>query len=341
MCGGHCSPRFEGAGGTNLTVPRGKRDFLVAPFLLLTYLVVTASTAQLCLTTQDEISKRKLREAQETRERFRAATQESKQVVGKKDHRNKNLPPTFTPAVVERELEPLKRPPTGGWPMRVSDCPHAIESRAYRENAYLEWITFLSCGAHWSRTPGADDTEMKKGTANGTASVGALMSWMWKDDAVGSHCANTTSRTGVPAGATPVSFVFWNHGSESPQSNRPDVSRSTAEDHGVQRSQNVAGHDAEDMNNPELPQRARLWNHKASVNDALWEAAVRHFGDVSVSSCFLMEVDKGCPQPPVFGDSVFGEYNGTLVQDAGWCLGTRDRCRVDLLEFMVEFVMRR
>ena len=36
-------------------------------FLLLTYLVVTASTAQLCLMTQDETRVRKLREAQETR----------------------------------------------------------------------------------------------------------------------------------------------------------------------------------------------------------------------------------------------------------------------------------
>ena len=63
------------------------------------------------------------------------------------------------------------------------------------------------------------------------------------------------------------------------------------------------------MNNPELSQRARLWSHKASVNDALWEAAVRHFGNVSVSHCFLMKVDKGCPQHP--------EYIETLAQTAG------------------------
>ena len=40
-------------------------------FLLVTYLAVTASTAQLCLMTQDEIRERKLREAQETRNRLR------------------------------------------------------------------------------------------------------------------------------------------------------------------------------------------------------------------------------------------------------------------------------
>ena len=45
-------------------------------FLLLTYLVVTASTAQLCLMTQDEIRERKLREVQETRNRLRSANQE-------------------------------------------------------------------------------------------------------------------------------------------------------------------------------------------------------------------------------------------------------------------------
>ena len=33
-----------------------------------------------------------------------------------------------------------------------------------------------------------------------------------------------------------------------------------------------------------LSQRARLWNNKASVNDAVWEAAVQHYGNVSVSS---------------------------------------------------------
>ena len=47
-------------------------------FLLLTYLVVTASTAQVCQMTQDEIRERKLREVQETQERLQAAHQEIK-----------------------------------------------------------------------------------------------------------------------------------------------------------------------------------------------------------------------------------------------------------------------
>ena len=61
-------------------------------FLLLTYLVVTASTAQLCLMTQDEIRERKLREAQETRNRLRSANQEQ-QAAGT---RKTPQPETFT-----------------------------------------------------------------------------------------------------------------------------------------------------------------------------------------------------------------------------------------------------
>ena len=45
-------------------------------FLLLTFSVVTASTSQLRLMTQDEIRERRLREAQETRERLRAENQD-------------------------------------------------------------------------------------------------------------------------------------------------------------------------------------------------------------------------------------------------------------------------
>ena len=62
-------------------------------FLLLTYLVVTALTAQLCLMTQDEIRDRKLWEAQETRNRLCSANQEQ-QVAGAK--RKAAQPETFT-----------------------------------------------------------------------------------------------------------------------------------------------------------------------------------------------------------------------------------------------------
>ena len=132
-------------------------------FLLLTHLVVTASTAQLCLMTQDEIRERKLREAQETRNRLRSADQEQ-QVAGRKGkYRNQKPSPTVIPATIDRDLDPSKRPPTGGWAMRISDCPHPIEQRAFRESAYLEWMTCLSCGARWSRKTGQDDIQVKMG----------------------------------------------------------------------------------------------------------------------------------------------------------------------------------
>ena len=101
-------------------------------FLLLTFLVVTASRAQLRLMTQDEIRERKLRAAQETRERLRAVDLEIKRNVEKKS--SKKSPQTLTLARVKEELEPPKRE----WPVRVSDCPRVIESRAFRENAHLE-----------------------------------------------------------------------------------------------------------------------------------------------------------------------------------------------------------
>ena len=70
--------------------------------LWLTYLVVTASTAQLCLMTQDEKRERKLREAQ----RLHAVDQEIKQNVGKKS--SKKPSQTLTSATVKGELEALE-----------------------------------------------------------------------------------------------------------------------------------------------------------------------------------------------------------------------------------------
>ena len=127
-------------------------------FLLLTHLVVTAFL-QLCLMTQDEIRERKLREAKETRNRLRSANQEQ-QVAGRKErYRNQKPSPTVTPATIDQDLDPSKRPSTRGWTMRILDCLHPIELRAFRENAYLEWMTCLLCGARWSRKTGQDDIQ--------------------------------------------------------------------------------------------------------------------------------------------------------------------------------------
>ena len=116
--------------------------------------------------TQDEIRERKLREAQETRNRLRSANQEQHVAGRKGKYRNQKPSPTVIPATIDRDLDPSKRPPTGGWVMRISDCPHPIEQRAFRENAYLEWMTCLSCGARWSRKTGQDDIQVKMGLTN-------------------------------------------------------------------------------------------------------------------------------------------------------------------------------
>ena len=150
-------------GGTCREQSSTRVTFRWRRFLLLTYLAVTASTAQLCLMTQDEIRERKLRAAQETRSRFRSTNQEQ-QVAGRKEkYRNQKPSPTVIPATIDRDLDPSKRPPTGCWVVRISDCPHPIEQRAFRENAYLEWMTCLSCGARWSRKTGRDDIQVKMG----------------------------------------------------------------------------------------------------------------------------------------------------------------------------------
>ena len=66
-----------------------------------------------------------------------------------------------------------------------------------------------------------------------------------------------------------------------------------------------------------------------------WEAAIRHFNKIVTSSCFLMEIDKGCLQPSIFDDSIFGEYIGSLVKNAAgnWERAVKtnvsqNRCRV-------------
>ena len=366
-------------------------------FLLLTYLVVTASTAQLCLMTQDEIRERKLREAQETRNRLRSANQEQQVAGSTGKYRDQKPSPTVIPATIDRDLEPSKRPPTGGWAMRISDCPHSIEQRAFRENAYLEWMTCLSCGARWSRKTGQDDIQVKMGltidqpqvtspskmcindatatdgkqngdilrmqSVSSVQKSGAHISYygitcftvcalVFSSSAHGGagdgtglrfsrigrelHNAGCFSRTScittgttIPTGTATASFVFWHHGSGSTTGDRPNVSRPTAKDQGEQGSSDLARHNAEDLNNTGVLQSVRVWTDKTDDNADTWEAAIRHFNKVSVSSCFLMEIDKGCLQPSVFDDSIFREYIGSLVKNAAgiWEPAVKTQCQ--------------
>ena len=109
-----------------------------------------------------------------------------------------------------------------------------------------------------------------------------------------------TTGTTIPAGTATASFVFWHHGSRSMTGDRPNVSRPTAEGQGEQGSSDLARHNAEDLNNTGVLQSVRVWTDKTDDNADIWEAAIRHFNKVGTSSCFLMEIDKGCLQPSVF-----------------------------------------
>ena len=151
----------------------------------MTYLVDTASTAQLCLMTQDEIRERKLREAQETRNRLRSANQEQQVAVRKGKYRNQKSSPTVIPATIDRDLDPSKRPPTGGWPMRSFGLPASLNRirEHFSENAYLEWMTCLSCGARWSRKTGQNDIQVKMRADNRSTLTDTSLPRMRIDDA--------------------------------------------------------------------------------------------------------------------------------------------------------------
>ena len=153
------------------------------------------------------------------------------------------------------------------------------------------------------------------------------------------ECSSRTSRnttgTTIPAGTATASFVFWNHGSGSTTGDRSNVSRQTAEDQGEQGSSDLARHNAEDLKSTGVLQSVRVWTEKTDDNADTWEAAIRHLNKVSVSSCFLMEIDKGCLQPSVCDDSILGEYIGSLVKNAAgvWEPAVKtnvsqNRCRV-------------
>ena len=53
----------------------------------------------------------------------------------------------------------------------------------------------------------------------------------------------------------------------------------------------LQGHNAEDLNSTGVLQSVRVWTDKTDDNADTWEAAIRHFNKVSVSYCFLMEID--------------------------------------------------
>ena len=68
------------------------------------------------------------------------------------------------------------------------------------------------------------------------------------------------------------------------------------------------------VNNTGALQSARVWSNRSEVDARQWDAACSYFGSVKPSEHFLLEMDRGCLQPALFDDAMFGEYVGTIVQ---------------------------
>ena len=145
-----------------------------------------------------------------------------------------------------------------------------------------------------------------------------------------SRVGSNTTGTTIPTGTASASFVFWHHGSGSTNRDRSNVSRQTAEDQGEQGSSDFARHDAEDLNNTGVLQGVRVWTDKTDVNADTWEAAIGHFSKVSVSSCFLMEIDKGMSATICFrGLNLWGvHWQSCSWEPAVKTNVSQNRCRV-------------
>ena len=373
-------------------------------FLLLTYLVITASTAQLCLMTQDEIRERKLREAQETRNRLRSSgttdcgeerkipQPETLTHSDTSDYRSRSgsvqtttnggnadlgLSASYRTESVSRECIPGMDDVSVVWNTPESkdrQGRHSGEDGADRRSTSIDINDATTTDdkqngdvlrmqsvslvqksvahiSYYGITCFAVYALMFSSSARGGASDGIGLRFggigreLHNVECSSRISCNTTGAT-LPTGTASASFVFWHHGSGSTTGDRSNVSRQTAEDQCEQGSSDIARHDAEDLNNTGVLQSVRVWTDKTDVNADTWEAAIRHFSKVGVSSCFLMEIDKGCLQPTVFDYSIFGEYIGSLVKKRSRHLGTccENQCQSKPLsgvpeKSMVEIVM--
>ena len=158
MCGGNFASRPARASSSSRKVSRGKGNFPLAPIPVADIPRSHSFYSPVMFGDSGRNSREETREARETRNRLRSANQEQQVAGTKGKHRNQKPSPTVIPATIDRDLDPSKRPPTGGWVMRISGCPHPIEQRAFRENAYLEWMT-----CRWSRKTGEDDVQVNMG----------------------------------------------------------------------------------------------------------------------------------------------------------------------------------
>ena len=162
MCGSNCASRPERASSSSRKISRGKGNFSLASIPA----ADISRNHSFYSSVMSDDSGRNSREGnhgKRRRQELDSAQRIRNNKLRQGKHRNQTPSPTVIPATIDQDLDPSKRPPTGGWVMLISDCPHPIERRAFRENAYLEWMTCLSCGARWSRKTGRDDILVKMG----------------------------------------------------------------------------------------------------------------------------------------------------------------------------------
>ena len=148
MCGSNCASRPERASSSSRKISRGKSNF---PLASIPAADISRSHSFYSSVMSDDSGRNSQEEnyGKRTRQEIDSAQRirNNKLRGGKKKYRNQKPSPTVIPATIDRDLDPSKRPPTGGWVMRISGCPHPIEHRAFRENAYLERMT---CPVMWS-----------------------------------------------------------------------------------------------------------------------------------------------------------------------------------------------
>ena len=127
MCGSNCASRLERASGSSRKVSRRKGNFPVAPIPV----ADISRSHSFYGPVMSDVSGRDSREeiAGSTGDEGSTPLGESRTTSCQEErkYRNQKPSPTVIPATIDRDLEPSKRPPTGGWAMRVSDCPHPIE----------------------------------------------------------------------------------------------------------------------------------------------------------------------------------------------------------------------
>ena len=122
MCGSNCASRPERASSSSRKISRGKGNF---PLASIPAADISRSHSFYSSVMSDDSGRNSREETTRS-----AGDQKSQRIRNNKfavtrgKHRNQKPSSTVIPATIDRDLDPSKRPPTGGWVMRISDCPH-------------------------------------------------------------------------------------------------------------------------------------------------------------------------------------------------------------------------